>query len=240
MATTKHKFQQLVFNPANQKLIDFSDELQKLAKNALGVSAPAIIEQFIHAKIPPHRNKLINQAHLKNGTYEQIVSHLEWELEINGLEAPEEKQRNTVRQQAKKLNPEKPKPIYHHCKKLGHYRNQCRQLKKETEMKLTEILPVTTKVVLKTVIKQTQTPTTTKPSVMARPTVQTTEVTVNQELPTHPVRLVAKRKTPQINALLEPMQPNRPSPRNWKPKEQSQNQQQDTQINTIENVQAAA
>ena len=32
MATAKHKFQQLVFNPANQKLIDFLDELQKLAK----------------------------------------------------------------------------------------------------------------------------------------------------------------------------------------------------------------
>ena len=29
MATAKHKFQRLVFNPANQKLIDFLDELQK-------------------------------------------------------------------------------------------------------------------------------------------------------------------------------------------------------------------
>ena len=29
LATAKHKFQQLVFNPANQKLIDFLDELQK-------------------------------------------------------------------------------------------------------------------------------------------------------------------------------------------------------------------
>ena len=38
MATAKYKFQQLVFNPANQKLIDFLDELQKLAKNALGVA----------------------------------------------------------------------------------------------------------------------------------------------------------------------------------------------------------
>ena len=27
MATAKHKFQRLVFNPANQKLIDFLDEL---------------------------------------------------------------------------------------------------------------------------------------------------------------------------------------------------------------------
>ena len=68
MATAKHKFQWLVFNPANQKLIDFLDELQKLAKNAFGVAAQAIIEQFIYAKMPPHLKKSINQAHLENGT----------------------------------------------------------------------------------------------------------------------------------------------------------------------------
>ena len=90
MATAKHKFQQLVFNPANQKLIDFLDELQKLAKDAFGVAAQAIIDQFIYAKMPPHLKKLINQAHLENGTYEQIVTHLERELELNSLEYPDE------------------------------------------------------------------------------------------------------------------------------------------------------
>ena len=44
MATAKHKFQRLVFKPANQELIDFLDELQKLAKDAFGVAAQAIIE----------------------------------------------------------------------------------------------------------------------------------------------------------------------------------------------------
>ena len=86
MATAKHKFQQLVFNPANQKLIDFLDELRKLAKNAFGVAAQAIIDQFIYAKMPPHLKKSINQAHLENGTYEQIVTHLERELELKSLE----------------------------------------------------------------------------------------------------------------------------------------------------------
>ena len=38
-ATAKHKFEQLVFNSANQKLIDFLDELRKLAKDAFGVAA---------------------------------------------------------------------------------------------------------------------------------------------------------------------------------------------------------
>ena len=73
MATAKHKFQRLVFNPANQKLIDFLDELQKLANSdAFRVAAQAIIEQFIYAKMPPHLKKSTNQAHLENGTYEQL------------------------------------------------------------------------------------------------------------------------------------------------------------------------
>ena len=96
MATAKHKFQQLVFNPVNQKLIDFLDELQKLAKDAFGVDAQAIIEQFIYAKMPPHLKKSINQARLENGTYEQIVIHLERELELNSLEYLDEIQMNTV------------------------------------------------------------------------------------------------------------------------------------------------
>ena len=133
MATAKHKFQRLVFNPAKQKLIDFLDELQKLAKDAFGVAAQAIIEQFIYAKMPPHLKKSINQAHLENGTYEQIVSHLERELEINGLEAPDEMPINTVTQQAPQQNSNKPRPTCHHCKKPGHYQNQCRQLKREKD-----------------------------------------------------------------------------------------------------------
>ena len=85
MATAKHKFQKLVLNPGNQKLLDFLDELQKLAKDAFGLAAHAITEQFIYAKMPPHLKKSINQAHLEIGTYEQTVTHLERELELNGL-----------------------------------------------------------------------------------------------------------------------------------------------------------
>ena len=67
MATAKHKIQKLFFNPSNQKLVDFLDELQKLAKDAFGRAAHAIIEQFIYAKMPPDLKKSINQAHLENG-----------------------------------------------------------------------------------------------------------------------------------------------------------------------------
>ena len=68
MATAKHKFQRLTFNPANHKLIDFLDELQKLAEDVFAVVAQAIIQEFIKTKMPPHLNKSINQAHLENRT----------------------------------------------------------------------------------------------------------------------------------------------------------------------------
>ena len=133
MATAKHKFQKLVFNPANQNLVDFLDELQKVAKDAFGIAAHAIIEQFIYAKMPPHLNNPINQAHLWNGTYEKIVTHLERELELNGLEAPDELPINNVSQQPTNTNADRPKPTCHHCKKPRHYRNRCRLLKKQRE-----------------------------------------------------------------------------------------------------------
>ena len=66
MATTKHKFLKIVFNPANQKLVDLLDELQKLAKNAFGISAHAIIGQFMYAKMPQQLKKSLNQAQLGN------------------------------------------------------------------------------------------------------------------------------------------------------------------------------
>ena len=133
MATAKHKFQRLVFIRANQKLINFLDELQKLAKDAFGVAAQEIIEHFIYAKMPPHLKKSINQVHLENGTYEQIVSHLERQLELNGLEASDDIPINTVTQQAQQQNSNKPKPTCHPCEKQGHYQNQCRQLKREKD-----------------------------------------------------------------------------------------------------------
>ena len=85
MATAKHNLQKLVFNQANQSLVGFRYEHQNLAKNAFGIATHAIIEQFICAKRPPHLKKSINRAHLEQGTYEQIVTHLEKDLELNGL-----------------------------------------------------------------------------------------------------------------------------------------------------------
>ena len=83
--------------------------------------------------MPPHLKKSINQAHLEKRTYEQIVTHLERELELNGLEAPDELPINNMSQQPTNTNADRPKPKCHHCKKPGHYRNQCRLIKKQLE-----------------------------------------------------------------------------------------------------------
>ena len=133
MATAKHKVQKFDFNAANQKLVIFPGELQKLpAKNAFGIAAHTIIEQLIYAELPPHLKKSINQAHLENGTYEQIVAHLEKELQLNSLEGPAELQINTVSHNSANPNTDRPKPTCHHCKEPRHYKNQCRLLKRQT------------------------------------------------------------------------------------------------------------
>ena len=103
MERAKYKLRKLTFNSANPKLFEFLDELKELAKDAFGIAAQAIIEQFIYDKMPPHL-KSINQAHLENGMYEQIVTHLKWELELNGLEIPDKLQTSTVRQHAATTN----------------------------------------------------------------------------------------------------------------------------------------
>ena len=46
--------------------------------------------------MPSQLKESINQAYLENGPYEQILTHLQKELELSSLEAPDELQMNTV------------------------------------------------------------------------------------------------------------------------------------------------
>ena len=157
MATAKHKFQRLVFNPANQKLIDLLHELQKLAKDAFGAAAQAIIELFIYAKMPPHLKKSINQAHLENGTSEQIVSHLDRDLEFNAFEAPNELQLNTVTQQIKKQTLKNPNQLATIAKSQFNIKTKdVNSNERKTKPEKIRIVPTKTKVAP----NQTLTPTT--------------------------------------------------------------------------------
>ena len=201
MATAKHKFQKLVFNPENQKLVDFLDELQKLARDAFGIAAHPIIEQFIHAERPPHLKKSINQAHLEIGTYEQIVTHLERELELNGLEDLDELQINTVSHNTTITNADRPKLTCQHCTKPGHYRNQCRSLKTQKQQsEKTQINPGNKNSAANNSVPNNDT------NKQNNNYKNSDNSEKSQKLFIHPVTHVGKQTTPQTNATMEPTQ----------------------------------
>ena len=202
MATAKNKLQKLIFKPANHQLVGFLDELQKLVKGALGIAAQAIIGQFKYAKMPPHLKKVLNQAHLENGTYEQIVAHLENELELNSLEAPDELQINTVNHDTANTNADRHKPTCYHCGKPAQYRIQCRLLKRQKSyLKILKICQET-----KTVAPTTVYWTTTWTIITITPKTVTLRRR-SWKLFIHPIRHVARQTIPQRIAIMEPMQP---------------------------------
>ena len=104
-ASAKHRFIRLPFEPKNQKLPDFLEELQESAGKAFGDNAHQMIENLLYAKMSPHLKKSNNQAYLENGLYEQIVKHFEKEMELNGLDADEPlvKTQMTLPKKPKKL-----------------------------------------------------------------------------------------------------------------------------------------
>ena len=236
MATAKHKFQRLAFNPANQKLIDFLDNLQKLTKDAIGVTTQEIIEQFIYTKMPPYLEKSLTQAHLENGTNEQIVSHPEKELELNGLEAPDELQINTVTPQATQQNSEKPKPSCHHCKKPDHYQNQCRQLKREKD----QTRNITNSANNNNGSAQTNSNPNNKVSsnTKANNTNNQRDRRSRPLLP--PCETCGRNNHFTEKGYLGANAANRPTPRKRRREGQNQGQQRDAQSNSDGNVQAAA
>ena len=95
-----------------------------------GIAAHAIIEQFIchhtwnNEKIRPiWRRERVNRL--------SLLKKLERDLELSGLESPDELQTDAMSQHATNTNADRTKPMCHHFKKRGQYRNQCCLLKKQ-------------------------------------------------------------------------------------------------------------
>ena len=100
------------------------------------------LRQFIYAKMLPQLMKLINQAQLEKGTIEQIVSYLERELELNGLEAPDELQIIAVTQQATQQNQKHPNQLATTAKcKVNIETSAVNSNQKETKPKATRMVP---------------------------------------------------------------------------------------------------
>ena len=76
-AIAKHKWHKLTIDPNPKSMPDFSAELNECAERAFGDDAQRMIDSLRYAKLPPHLKRSLNLAYLENGTYDQIVAHLE-------------------------------------------------------------------------------------------------------------------------------------------------------------------
>ena len=142
-ATAKHKWYKLVFDPNTMKLPDFLEELNQGAEKAFGEHAQAMIDSLLYAKLPPKLKRSVNMARLENATYEEIVTHLERELELNGLEEGDDIHVPTMSTAPTATRPGTgllssgidPNVTCNYCKKPGHVKYDCRKLKRKEEQK---------------------------------------------------------------------------------------------------------
>ena len=145
MAKARCEWDELKFDPSNQKLHEFLDVLQKTAKEAFGSEAQQFIDKAIYAKIPDHVKKILNRAYLEDKPYNDIVLHLEREMRLNGLGAPDEVNLvplnkvepappNTESKQADNTTQNTKKGYCFYCNKFGHYKAECRKMKRDKWM----------------------------------------------------------------------------------------------------------
>ena len=136
MATAKHKFHQLVLNPAEPEVNWFFGRTPESGKRCVRSWCPSnhwAIHTCQDASTPEKINK---PGHLENGTYEQIVTHLERELELNGLEYPDETQMNTVtNKQEIAGNPDK-------CRNNSSDTNDCNPNNHKNDRKYRTLYPL--------------------------------------------------------------------------------------------------
>ena len=137
-ATAKHKWHRLVFDPNTMKLPDFLEELNQGAEKAFGDHAQKMIDSLLYAKLPPKLKRSVNMARLENGSYDEIVAHLERELELNALEESDDLPMATMTSSTtKSKNPlstgQMSDITCNYCKEKGHMVKDCEKLKKKQE-----------------------------------------------------------------------------------------------------------
>ena len=118
-ATAKHKWHKLTFDPNTKSLPDILEELNECAERAFGENAQHMIDSLQYAKVPPLLKRSLKLAYLENGTYDQIVAHLERELELSGLENDGELTIPTmiaIPPNGNQQNTEQTKIVCHYCK----------------------------------------------------------------------------------------------------------------------------
>ena len=125
-----------------KSLSDFFKKLNYCAERAFGPLPQQMIDKLLYAKLPAHLKRSINVAFSENGTYEQIVTQLEREVELSGLETDGElpiakmtTTTTTINKQTQAQNAEKQQIICRYCKKPKHVIKECRKcIRKEQEL----------------------------------------------------------------------------------------------------------
>ena len=101
-----------------------------------------MIDSLLYAKLPPKRKRSVNMARLENGTYEEIVAHLERELELNALEESDDQPIATMASASTSSHnllsnsiDTKKEAQGSYCKATAHFYKNCPKLKQKKEMK---------------------------------------------------------------------------------------------------------
>ena len=120
------------------------------------------------------------------------MSHLEEELELNSLEAPDELQIKTVTQQASQRSPKNPYQLATTAK----FRSPSKPVPStQTRPKTTRTVPAKT-TTAETLLRKPLTPFIRFPTIPTQ-SIQATKKTQNQDLSTYPVSFVVKLTIPQ-------------------------------------------
>ena len=164
------------------------------------------------------------------------MSLLEKELELNGLEAPDEMPINTVTQQAPQQNSGKPKPACHHCKKQNHHQNQCHQLKREKDQFRNNTNSANN--------NNGSVQTNSNPNKKVPNNTKANNTNIQRDRRSRPVfppcETCGRTNHSTEKCYLGANAENRPTPRNRRPEGQNQVQQRNAQSNSDGNIQAAA
>ena len=138
-ATTKHKWHRLVFDPNTTKLPDFLEEFNQGAEKVFGDNAQKTIDSLLYAKLPSKLKKSVNMARLEDSSYDEIVAHLERELELNALEESDDlpmasMTSSTTKTKTVPSNAQMSDITCNYCKEKGHMAKDCEKLRKKKKM----------------------------------------------------------------------------------------------------------